>query len=167
MNYNFNLKKTLIIFAHELKYMLRDRTTLFMMVLLPIIIYPLISVTSAYMFVKSSQSVKSSKTRIIINRDYGPFTDSLRRYFKKDKINYEIKFAALTTSEIQSLITRNELSAYIACARFRKKNTGLEKFRNNFKIRSFQRQIQRRADRAGKRRKKLQKRARGRQHIPA
>jgi len=122
VNYNFNLKKTLIIFAHELKYMLRDRTTLFMMVLLPIIIYPLISVTSAYMFVKSSQSVKKSKTSVIINRDYPPFTDSIRRYFAKYKINYDIKFAALGTSEIQSLITRNELSAYIELAQdFEKK----------------------------------------------
>ncbi len=113
MNYGFNLKKIYIIFRHELVYMLRDRTTLFMMILLPIIIYPLISVTSAYMLIKSSDNMKRASTNIVINRDDADFTGALRAYFDKGKNKYDIKFASMDTSEIQRAVADKKLSAYI------------------------------------------------------
>ncbi len=106
--------------------MLRDRTTLFMMVLLPIIIYPLISVISAYMFVKSSNAIKRSSTRITINRDKKEFSDAMRAHFKRAG-GCEIKFGTLSTAEIQSAISKKELSIYIELPQnFDEKNAGDE-----------------------------------------
>ena len=116
MDYGFNFKKIFIIFRHELKYMLRDRTTLFMMILLPIIIYPLISVTSAYMFIKSSDNMKRSSTIIVINRDDIDFTGALRNYFDEEKNKYDIKFSLMDTAEIHSAIAKKTLSVYIELA---------------------------------------------------
>lgn len=116
MGPGFNFSIIRIIFAHELKYMLRDRTTLFMMVLLPIIIYPLISVVSAYMFVKSSDSVKRSVTRIVVNRDEKDFIESLRRSFGSAGVKYEIKTASMSTEEVQDAVVKKDLSAYVELA---------------------------------------------------
>jgi sodium transport system permease protein len=93
--------------------MLRDRTTLFMMILLPIIIYPLISVTSAYMVIQSSDNMKRASTNIVINRDEADFTGALRAYFDKGKNKYDIKFAVMDTAEIHSAVAKKTLSVYI------------------------------------------------------
>lgn len=116
MKMNFNFNKISVIFSHELKYLLRDKTTLFMMVLLPIIIYPLISVVSAYMFVKSSDSVKRSVTKVAVSRDEKPFIDALKRDFGRAGIRYDIRVERLSTEEVQSAIVQKDLSAYIEIA---------------------------------------------------
>ncbi len=113
MNYGFNLKKIFIIFRHELIYMLRDRTTLFMMVLLPIIIYPLISVTSAYMVIKSSDNMKRSSTNIVINSNEADLIGELQAYFDKAKNKCDIKIAVMDTAEIRSAIAAKTLTVYI------------------------------------------------------
>ena len=113
---DFNFKKIMIIFVHEIKYMLRDKTTLFMMILLPIIIYPLISVVSAYMFVKSADNVKKDVVNIVMSRDNKALTGSFKKYFDGQKLKYDLKYFIMETSEIQAGINGGDISVYIEVA---------------------------------------------------
>ncbi len=113
---SINFKKILTIFRHELSYMLRDKTTLLMMILLPIIVYPLLSVVSAYMVMESAVTVRKQATVVSIFPKNPEIAEALKEHYGKAKINLSVNNYALNTAEVKAGIYSGTLSVYIEVA---------------------------------------------------
>jgi len=107
----FRIDRALKIFRQEISYMLRDKTTLIMMVILPIIVYPLFSFVSAYMMMKSTSEIRKSTTKIVMCRPNKSLEGAIGKYFVKSKA--EIIYAALSTDEIRAGIISGKYSVYL------------------------------------------------------
>ncbi|HNY12699.1 MAG TPA: ABC transporter permease, partial [Candidatus Wallbacteria bacterium] len=113
---SLNFKKIMIIFRHELSYMLRDRTTLLMMILLPIIVYPMMSVISAYMVMKSAVTVRKQATNVSISSKNPEIASALAEHYSAAKIKLSINNYALNTEEVKAGIYSGTISVYIEVA---------------------------------------------------
>ena len=113
---SLNFKKIITIFRHELSYMLRDRTTLLMMILLPIIVYPMMSVISAYMVMKSAVTVRKQSTNVSISSKNPEIAAALKEHFSAAKINLSVNNYILNTDEVKAGIYSGTISVYIEVA---------------------------------------------------
>lgn len=109
-----NYKKILTIFKHEIFYILRDKSTLIVMVLLPFLIYPLLSVVSAYMLMESYSVIQKSVTKIAVSAKNDEIEKAVVEYYNGRKMSCTIEVSVLSTSEVYSRINSNKISAYIS-----------------------------------------------------
>jgi len=106
------------IYKKEILDLLRDKKTLIMMVLVPLLLYPLIMMVALFVVSAVSNNVQSSEYKIAIQEkesvqyDRNKFVEMLES--KEDELEYNLKVVESTDLEKQLL--EEEIDAYITVA---------------------------------------------------